>query len=143
MSELWRLARNHPDPRTRSFLIYMVEQAIWGLSVLSRYAPTHFSQVNRYLSGVFYVASQISECSPWYILNGKLKRLVSAFKKYHPRRGVAAVTTGSATALQVPDNTIDYIFTDPPFGENIYYADLKLSYRIMAMGLQRIPRLKQ
>ena len=22
------------------------------------------------------------------------------------------------------DNTIDYIFTDPPFGENIYYADL-------------------
>lgn len=126
MSEIWRLARSHPDPRTRSFLIYMVEQAIWGMSILARYTPTHFSQVNQYLSGVFYVASQISECSPWYILDGKLKRLVSAFEKYHPRRGVAAVTTGSATALPIPDNSIDYVFTDPPFGENIYYADLNI-----------------
>ena len=124
MSELWRLARSHPDPRIRSFLIYMVEQAIWGLSVLSRYAPTHYSQVNRYLSGVFYVASQISECSPWYILNGKLKRLVSAFEKFHPGREIATLTTGTATALPIPGDAIDYIFTDPPFGENIYYADL-------------------
>jgi DNA modification methylase len=126
MSELWRLARSNPDPRTRSFLVYMVEQAIWGMSILARYTPTHFSQVNQYLSGVFYVASQISECSPWYILDGKLKRLVSAFDKYHPKKGIAAVTTGSATALPIPDGSIDYIFTDPPFGENIYYADLNI-----------------
>jgi len=26
--------------------------------------------------------------------------------------------------LLLPDTCIDYIFTDPPFGENIYYADL-------------------
>jgi hypothetical protein len=26
--------------------------------------------------------------------------------------------------LQLPDASIDYVFTDPPFGENIYYADL-------------------
>ena len=126
MSEVWRLAKNHPDPRIRSFLIYMVEQAIWGMSILARYTPTHFSQVNQYLSGVFYVASQISECSPWYILDGKLSRLVSAFQKFHPKSGVAAVTTGSATSLPIPDNTVDYIFTDPPFGENIYYADLNI-----------------
>ncbi|MGO4915987.1 DNA methyltransferase [Pseudogemmobacter sp. W21_MBD1_M6] len=126
MSELWRLAKNHPDARIRSFLIYMVEQAIWGMSTLARYTPTHFSQVNQYLSGVFYVASQISECSPWYIMDGKLKRLVSAFQKYHPKKGVAAITTGSATALPLPENSIDYIFTDPPFGENIYYADLNI-----------------
>lgn len=126
MSELWRLAQEHTDPRIRAFLIFMVEQAIWGMSILARYTPTHFSQVNQYLSGVFYVASQISECSPWYILDGKLKRLVSAFEKYHPIRGNAAVTTGSATALPVSDNSIDYVFTDPPFGENIYYADLNV-----------------
>ncbi len=126
MSELWRLAQKNPDPRTRSFLVFMVEQAIWGMSILARYTPTHFSQVNQYLSGVFYVASQISECSPWYILDGKLKRLVSAFGKYHPKKDVAAITTGSATALPLPENSIDYVFTDPPFGENIYYADLNI-----------------
>ena len=29
-----------------------------------------------------------------------------------------------AVALDLPDNVVDYVFTDPPFGENIYYADL-------------------
>ena len=121
---LWEKGNSIHDARLKAFLVYMVEQAIWGLSVLARYAPTHFSQVNQYLSGVYYIASQHSECSPWYILDGKLKRLVSAFEKFQPKWGIAAATTGSATALPVPDDCIDYIFTDPPFGENIYYADL-------------------
>ena len=52
-------------------MLFMVEQVIWGMSVLARYAPTHFSQVNQYLAGVYYVPSQTSEVSPWYILDGK------------------------------------------------------------------------
>ncbi|WP_430389825.1 DNA methyltransferase [Blastomonas fulva] len=53
MSQLWNAARQNEDHRIRAFLLYMVEQAIWGMSILARYAPTHFSQVNQYLSGVF------------------------------------------------------------------------------------------
>jgi hypothetical protein len=34
------------------------------------------------------------------------------------------ISTASAAVLDLPNNCIDYIFTDPPFGENIYYADL-------------------
>jgi hypothetical protein len=30
---------------------------------------------------------------------------------------------GSAGALALPDKSIDYCFTDPPFGSNIFYAD--------------------
>lgn len=124
MAALWRRANEHPDPRTREMLLFFVEQAIWGMSVLARYAPTHFSQVNQYLSGVFYVGSQHAECSPWYILEGKLGRLTKAFGDYRPQDGVAAVNTGTATCLPIPDASIDYVFTDPPFGENIYYSDL-------------------
>ncbi|WLG45728.1 DNA methyltransferase [Pseudomonas sp. FP1740] len=124
MAALWRRANEHPDPRTREMLLFFVEQAIWGMSVLARYAPTHFSQVNQYLSGVFYVGSQHAECSPWYILDGKLGRLTKAFSDYRPQEGVAAVNTGTATCLPIPDASIDYVFTDPPFGENIYYSDL-------------------
>ena len=79
--------------------------------------------MNRQLSGVYYVGSQIAEVSPWYILNGKLQRLSKAFKQTHRRRTVA-VSTGDCGALDLPDNAVDYVFTDPPFGENIYYADL-------------------
>ncbi len=94
------------------------------MSVLARYAPTHFSQVNQYLNGVYYVGSQHAECSPWYILDGKLNRLTKAFSTRCAALGNAIVTTGSASSLGIPDHSVDYIFTDPPFGENIYYADL-------------------
>jgi len=124
MAMLWNNANSHSEPRTRSMLLFMVEQAIWGMSTLARYTPTHFSQVNQYLSGVYYVASQLSECSPWYILNGKLGRLSKAFQKYQAIPQNSAINTGTAARLPVLDGSIDYIFTDPPFGENIYYSDL-------------------
>lgn len=124
MGLLWAKAQAHPDTRVRAFLLFTVEQAIWGMTVLARYAPTHFSQVNQYLAGVYYVSSQHAECSPWYILGGKLDRLVKAFQKYQAKPEGAAVTTGTAAQLPLSDDSIDYIFTDPPFGENLPYAEL-------------------
>ena len=124
LGTLWAKAQAVEDKRLRNQLLWFVEQAIWGMSVLARYVPTHFSQVNQYLNGVYYIPSQAVEATPWYILDNKLKRLVSAFKKSPIESGGAAVTTGTAAAVPVPDHSIDYVFTDPPFGENIYYADL-------------------
>ena len=123
LSALWRKAKAYPDWRIRHMLLFFVEQAIWGMSVLNRYLPTAFSQTNRQLSGVYYVASQISEVSPDYNLRRKLDRLIKAFKGNKTRSQVT-VGNKSTTNLVLPKNTIDYIFTDPPFGENIYYADL-------------------
>ncbi len=37
-----------------------------------------------------------------------------------------AVATGSAAQLDIEGGCIDYIFTDPPFGSNIFYADCNL-----------------
>ncbi len=124
LAALWRKANACPDERLRHMLLYFVEQAIWGMSVLNRYTPTHFSHVNQYLNGVYYVASQHAEVSPHYILEGKLKRLGGAFDNDYAKQGFVSITTGDCAALPVPDRSVDYIFTDPPFGENIYYADL-------------------
>lgn len=121
---LWRRTLEEPDTRLRNILLFFVEQAIWGMSVLARYTPTHYSQVNQYLSGVYYVGSQIVEVSPWYILSGKLSRLKSAFSRPIVRAGAASISTGTCAALPMPDSSVDYVFTDPPFGSNIPYADL-------------------
>ena len=123
LAAMWRRADGCADSRLRNVLLFFVEQAIWGMSLLARYAPTHYSQVNQYLSGVFYIGSQTAEVTPWYILNGKLSRLGKAFKQYRSRR-TTMISTGDCADLDLPDDSIDYIFTDPPFGENIYYADL-------------------
>lgn len=124
LGRIWAIATAIPDTRLRHFVLFFIEQAIWGMSVLARYVPTHYSQVNQYLSGIYYVGSQHAECSPWYILDGKLKRLVSCFAYGFAESNCFAGTTGTAAAIQIPANSVDYVFTDPPFGENIYYADL-------------------
>jgi hypothetical protein len=124
LAAMWRRATSEPDTRIRNMLFFFVEQAIWGMSLLARYAPRHFSQVNRYLNGVYYIASQMVEISPAYILDGKLDRLGKAFRARLGRSNHASVTTSDCALLPVPDASVDYIFTDPPFGENIYYADL-------------------
>ena len=126
MASLWRRANEHPDHRIRHMLLFFVEQAIWGFSLLNRHSPSHFSQVNRALSGVFYIASQHAECSPQYNLGGKLDRLIKAFGNYQITPKMSVVNLGSAANLPLSPGSIDYIFTDPPFGENIYYADLNI-----------------
>jgi hypothetical protein len=124
LATLWLWAQEEGDTRLRNSLLFFVEQAIWGMSVLARYAPTHYSQVNQYLNGVYYVGSQIVEVSPWYILEGKLERLVKSFQPMPSSPNGAIINTGDCGHLPIPDNSVDYIFTDPPFGGNIFYADL-------------------
>jgi len=123
---LWREASAIVDERLKQKALFFVEQAIWGMSLLNRYSPSHFSQTNRALSGVFYIASQISEVSPWYNLTGKSNRLKSTFANFRPSVGVCSVTNGDLASIPLAENSIDYIFTDPPFGENIYYSDLNI-----------------
>ena len=130
LSALWHRANASHAPRMRSMLVWFAEQAIWSMSVLNRFRPTGYSQVSQYLSGVYYVASQTAELSPWYILydvnkrTSKIGRLGKAFNPMPSKVGGVAVTTGDCAHLGLPAQSIDYIFTDPPFGENIFYADL-------------------
>jgi len=124
LAALWRKAHACPDMRIRNMLLFFVEQAFWTTSICNSYRPTGFSQVSQYMKGIYYVPSQHSELSPWYVLQGKLNRLSKAFNISHSTVQMVLCSTCSATNLNISDDSIDYIFTDPPFGENIYYADL-------------------
>ena len=63
LAAMWQRVDELAQGRLRNMLLFMVEQAIGGMSVLNRYGPSHYSQVNRQLSGVYYVSSQIAEVS--------------------------------------------------------------------------------
>ncbi len=123
LSYLWGMLDTVKDKNTRSFVRFCFEQSIMGMSLIARYVPSHFSQVNQYMTGVYYVASQHAECSPWYILNGKTKRLVKAFgDNAAKQRNISG--TGDASKLPIGDESLDYIFVDPPFGDNLAYGEL-------------------
>ena len=123
LAAMWRKASACHEPRLRNMLLFFVEQAIWTMSLLNRFRPTGYSQVNQYLTGVYYVPSQVSEVSPLYALRGKHRLLKTALSRTSAY-AVSTVSTSDGSQTTLPSNSIDYVFTDPPFGENIYYADL-------------------
>ena len=124
MSSLWKHALQEGDVRIRSALLFFVDQGISTMSVLNRYRANQGSQSNQVLSGVFYVPSQIAEVSPSYRFSRKRKTLSRAFRDHASVAGNTLVSTADCAASNLDDQTVDYIFTAPPFGENIYYADL-------------------
>ncbi len=121
---LWSKATSTADSRLRQALLFFIEQAIWTSSILNRFQPQGFKQVNKYLPGVYYVPSQTCEVSPWYAIAARGERLGKTFAGTSFKYGGCVVSTGTASKVALPDNSIDYVFTDPPFGENIFYADL-------------------
>ncbi len=55
---------------------------------------------------------------------GKLDDIIKQ-KNIIPKGNNVVINTGSLSSLpNVPDNSIDYIFTDPPFGDNLNYSEL-------------------
>ena len=43
-----------------------------------------------------------------------------------PKEYDNAISIGSANVINLDDNSVDYIFTDPPFGANITYSELNV-----------------
>lgn len=76
------------------------------------------------LSGTLYIPSLQFERNVNLLYAGKLKDII-AQKNMVPKGNNAVINTGSLSSLpNVPDNSIDYIFTDPPFGDNLNYSEL-------------------
>lgn len=87
---------------------------------MNRYIPRHNRHVGP-MSGTLYVSPLWVEISPFYF--SEEKRKVHSNTAIPNAKG-SIVTTGSANQVQLPDNSVDYIFTDPPFGFNIQYSEL-------------------
>ncbi|WP_348658429.1 DNA methyltransferase [Heyndrickxia faecalis] len=76
------------------------------------------------LSGTLYVPSLNVERTSISLLESKLKDFVKILKDDYDEF-TSIITTQSSTNLDnIPSNSIDYIFTDPPFGSNIMYSEL-------------------
>ena len=76
------------------------------------------------LSGTLYIASLTYEFNVFSLLRRKLAAVADLAGALHSTPGAVTLQRASATHLShVEDASIDYVFTDPPFGSNIYYSD--------------------
>ncbi|WP_083244760.1 MULTISPECIES: DNA methyltransferase [Lysinibacillus] len=81
--------------------------------------------VTGYQNGQLYLGSISLEKN---IIKGikeqKLKNLIKASGLFNVDKNDIRISTQSITDLNIPDNSIDYIFTDPPFGQDIIYSEM-------------------
>jgi DNA modification methylase len=90
--------------------------------------PLNAANQNYYIAPVFY------EWNVYELFDRKVEATLRSDRHIRAEMASAGVvgsphvnyTVGSADALDLADESIDYVFTDPPFGSNIFYSDMNL-----------------
>lgn len=117
--------REH-DERLRSALLFAFTAIV---NRASRRYQWNAKRPTNVLGGTLYIASLRYEFNVLSLFRRKVAAVTNYYRSVPLTAGAVVVTQGSATDLrQIPDGTVDYCFTDPPFGANIYYADASLMW---------------
>lgn len=74
--------------------------------------------------GVLYVSGLAVEKNLIAGLRRKLSTIARAFEAVHGRRSRVEVRQNSSCSVDLPSGSVDYAFTDPPFGGNIPYSEV-------------------
>lgn len=98
----------------------------------SRQRPLNAANATYYVATVFY------EWNVFDLFGRKIDALISSDDWIRAQLGNGTLfdlalappdvtyELASAASLPLPDGSVDYVFTDPPFGSNIFYADMSL-----------------
>ena len=119
-SEAWNKAISQTGNRSGRATLFLLSACMTLLSKRERFRDGTGKGAQ---SGTLYVPSLQVEKNPFRVLTRKRKALTDLALK--TTRDFSFITTGShADVATVPNNSLDYIFTDPPFGESLQYGEL-------------------
>lgn len=122
VARLWDMAGRWRDVNVALKLLFTVTSMYQRVTRLSEF---------RFWGGSGNIANYnvpmiFNEQNVFKVFKRKAKTIRDYFETWHEKPNAPfCVSTQSATDLQpIPDNSIDYIFTDPPFGGNINYSEM-------------------
>lgn len=121
---IWREIKRIADPELAAAVGFVFTSLYQRVTRLSEY---------RFWGGSgntanFNVPQIFNETNVFITFERKAKSIVDHFATTALQyKGRCAIRTGSATDLSfLPDSSIDFIFTDPPFGGNINYSEMNI-----------------
>lgn len=122
---LWNEIGKISDDRVRGALAFAFTNTAWHGTRMRRF---NARGGQRPLTGTLYIPQLSSEVNVLEVLRNKVGQLQRYYRSFQCMPDhLPAITLGSAASLVgVEDASVDYIFTDPPFGSNIFYADCNL-----------------
>ena len=124
LCDLWRAINLVKNPELRRMLRFWFTASMSRMTRLNRYMAQHNRHVGP-LTGTLFIGPIQAEISPFYFFDHKIRELASAFSKNNNRNANRLIiSTSSSSMIDAPADSIDMIFTDPPFGGNLMYSEL-------------------
>ena len=130
--ELWQAIDDVKDDQLRQKLRFAFT------AILPRASKRYQWSANRPLNAqnqTYYIAPIYYEWNIFELFERKIDAAIRADKMLYrdtplfPRQSDRGVTYRLASAdnlAHIPSASVDYIFTDPPFGSNVFYSDMSL-----------------
>lgn len=125
LSLLWHQINQVKPAAVRNSLRFAFTNTSWHASRMRRY---NARGGQRPLTGTLYIPQLTAEANAFQVFRHQVQQ-IAAFSAGFERTGdpLVGVRQSSAANLSwLPEDSIDYVFTDPPFGSNIFYADCNI-----------------
>lgn len=140
---LYAISTYIQETRHDKRLLFPLTATALRLSKMNRYMPQHRNNRNREvvgpLSGTLYVPSISIELNPIIYMRSKAKAVFGLWN-HNPNMASFCSTQSATNMSQIPDESIDYIFVDPPFGDNLFYSELNFLWEsILTVFTRREP----
>ena len=106
--------------------------------IFTSFLDNHANKRNRYLldkhhtmgttggpfTGTLYMPPLFCEVNIFKVFEKTKKKYIKALNERDFQKYNNIISVHSSLKSSIPDNSLDYIFVDPPFGANIMYSDL-------------------
>jgi len=128
IAALWHAVCTVPDLACRRQLLACVSGSMPRASRTNKYIPA-LGVAPGPILGTMYIPGFHPELNVLALFGRKVNDAARYYASVgaDPQADRIRISTQSATDLaNIPDETIDYVFTDPPFGSNIAYSELNL-----------------
>ncbi len=121
---IWNRIEHARPYSLKRLLQFWFTASLSRVTRLNRYMAQHDRNVGP-LAGTLFISPIQAEISPFYFFREKIEDVIAAL----PKNGSGVkhrifVSASSSTELLLPENSVDHIFTDPPFGDNLMYSEL-------------------
>ena len=127
MSKLWKLAETYPERKEDALKLLLLSYNATHCTLMTRIVAKQRMKdfvLTSAQSGVLYISRLPVEKNILLGLRRKAKQFEKAYTLLENCSGNVAVRNQSSTDMIEPDQSIDFIFTDPPFGDFIPYAEV-------------------
>ena len=126
-AHLWALARGEDEALGDALRLWLLSYNASHSTLMTRVVVKTGQKdfvITGAQSGVLYVSGLPVEKNILTGLRRKVRTFTDAFALTHDGNATINVVNASSTSLDLANRTIDYVFTDPPFGDFIPYAEI-------------------